>query len=138
VPVPITRLTRGGNPGAYRFYQELAIPCPTNDDDEAGTKGSHPYRLPLVQTDEDTTKNFNRSEYVRQLPPDTKGYARTFGRRPPAESDNAQREGRYVFGRIPAYGHDQQSLVMLLGSFLENSKGRFLHQRRHHRDDPAA
>lgn len=138
VPVPVDKLTREGNPGAYRFYLELTIPCPVNDDDEAGTKGSHSYRLPLVQTDEDTAKGFNRSEYLRQLPPDTKGYARTYGRRPPAESDNSQREARYLFGRLPAYGHDQQALIMLLGSLMENSTSRFLHRRRHPHEAQAA
>ena len=91
-----------------------------------------------VQTDEDTTAGFNRSEHLRQLPPDTKAYARTYGRRPPAESDNSQRERRYAFQRIPAYGHEQQALVVLLGSFLDNSKSRYLHQRRQRAEQQAA
>lgn len=87
-----------------------------------GEPGSHPYRLPLIQTAADTAAGFNRSEYARQLPPDTRGYARAYGRRPPAESDNSRRELRYVFHRLPAYGDEQPSLVVLLGSLLDNSK----------------
>jgi len=115
VPIQIDKLTRTGKPGAYRWYHELTIACPTNDehtpaclqnrclgDHDGCTLGGHPYRLPLVQTQADTDADFRRSEYARQLPPDTQGYARTFGRRPPAESDNAQREQRYTWKRIPA------------------------------------
>ena len=80
----------------------------------------------------------NRSEHLRQRPPDTQAYARTYGRRPPAESDNSQRERRYVFQRIPAYGPEQQSLVMLLGSLLDNSKSRWIHQRRQQAEQQAA
>lgn len=142
VPIEINKLSRAGKPGAYRWYQELTIACPTNDehtaeclaakclgDHDGCTLGSHPYRLPLVQTQADTDADFRRSEYARQLPPDTNGYARTYGRRPPAESDNAQRESRYPWERIPAYGDDKQSLIMLLGSLLENTKSRWHYQR---------
>jgi len=155
VPLRINKLVRTGQPGAYRWYHELTIDCPTNDehttrctDGDAGgctlgqpggcATGSHPYRLPLVQTKNDTDAEFLRSEYVRQLPPDTQGYARTYGRRPPAESDNAQREQRYTWGRLPAYGEQQQSLLMLLGSLLDNSKSRWHHRRRQERDQAAA
>ena len=60
------------------------------------------------------------------------------GRRPPAESDNSQRERRYVFQRIPAYGPEQQTLLMLLGSLLDNSKSRWMHQRRQQAQQDAA
>lgn len=138
VPLRIDKLTRGGAPGSYRFYQELTIACPTNDDEDTGTLGSHTYRLPLVESDKDTASGFNRSEYLRQIPPDTKAYARAYGRRPPAESDNAQRESRYVFHRLPAYGEQQQTLVMLLGSLLDNSKSRWHHRRRQQDEAEAA
>ena len=138
VPLQITKLVKDGNPGAYRFYQMLTIPCHANDAADAGAEASHSYRLPLVQTDDDTTAGLNRSEHLRQLPPDTKAYARTYGRRPPAESDNSQRERRYVFQRIPAYGPEQQTLVMLLGSLLDNSKSRWIHQRRQQAEQQAS
>jgi len=155
VPLRIDKLVRTGQPGAYRWYHELTIDCSTNNehtprcaDGHAGgctlgqpggcTSGSHPYRLPLVQTKDDTDAGFRRAEYARQLPPDTQGYARTFGRRPPAESDNSQREQRYTWERIPAYGNDQQSLIMLLGSLLENSKSRWHYQRLHAHDQAVA
>lgn len=141
---PCTDLGGLGGHGTYRWYQEMTIACPTNDehtpeclqnkclgDHDGCTLGSHPYRLPLVQTQADTDAGLRRAEYARQLPPDTNGYARTFGRRPPAESDNSQRESRYTWKRIPAYGDDQQSLIMLLGSLLENSKSRWHYQRLH-------
>ncbi len=96
VPIRIDRLTRTGQPGAHRWYQEPTIACPTNDehtpacllnrclgDHDGCTPGGHPYRLPLVQTHADTDADFRRSEYARQFPPDTKGYARTYDRRPP-------------------------------------------------------
>ncbi len=151
VPIEINKLTRTGRPGAYRWYQELTIASPTNDqhtpdclqnrclgDHDGCTTGGHPYRLPLVQTQADTDADFRRSEYARQLPPDTNGYARTFGRRPPAESDNSQRESRYTWKRIPAYGDDQQSMIMLLGSPLEKCVSRWHYRRLNTQQQAAA
>lgn len=122
VPLPIDALERRGDIGAYRFYHRVRIECDLN--------GDHPYRLPLVQSQADTDAGLLRSEYLRQLPPDTKGYARAYGSRPPAESDNARRENGYTWHRIAAYGGDGQFLLMLLGNVLDNSKSRWAHRNR--------
>ena len=37
---------------------------------------------------------------------------------------------RYPSWRIPAYGAEQQPLVMVLGNLLANNKSRWLHMRR--------
>ncbi len=87
-PLPITRLERREDKNGYRWYHLVTVPCHTN--------GDHEHRVPLVQSSEDNSKGLLRSEYLRQLPPDTKGYERTYGTRPSAESDNSQREERYV------------------------------------------
>jgi len=122
VPLPIDALERRGDIGAYRFYHRVRIECDLN--------GDHPYRLPLVQSQADTDTGLLRSEYLRQLPPDTKGYARAYGSRPPAESDNARRENGYTWHRIAAYGGERQFLLMLLGNVLDNSKSRWAHRNR--------
>ena len=122
VALPIDSLERRGTKGAYRWYHTLRIECDLN--------GDHPYRLPLVQSQADTDAGFLRSEYLRQLPPDTKGYARSFGSRPPAESENASRENAYTWGRIAAYGDDRQFALMFLGNLLDNSRSRWAYRRR--------
>lgn len=121
-PLPIDALHRAEDKGGYRWYHTGTVPCDTN--------GDHPFRLPLVAGDDDQRKGFLRSEYLRQLPPDTQGYERTYGTRPSAESDNAQREERFTWHRLPAYGTDGQALTMLNWNFLENSKALYVHRRR--------
>jgi len=86
VPIQIDKLTRTGKPGAYRWYHELTIACPTNDehtpaclqnrclgDHDGCTLGGHPYRLPLVQTQADTDADFRRSEYAASSPRTPRG-----------------------------------------------------------------
>ena len=130
VPLPIDALERRGTVGAYRWYHRVRIECDLN--------GDHPMRLPLVQSQADTDTGFLRSEYLRQLPPDTKGYARAYGSRPPAEGDNSRRENGYTWNRIAAYGGEQQFMLMFLGNFLDNSRARWAHQRRQAEAGPDA
>ena len=135
-PLPIRALNRGEDKNTYRWYHLTDIPCDVN--------GDHEHRVPLVQSSDDTAKGLLRSEYLRQLPPDTQGYERTYGTRPAAESDNSGRERRYTWHRLPAYGQDAQAMVMLGWNFLENSKARYLHRLRQqqaqdqHHDQAAA
>lgn len=129
-PLPITKIEHGGGKKRHRWYHVVTVPCDTN--------GDHQHRIPLVQSDDDTRKGFLRSEYLRQVPPDTKGYERAYGTRPAAESDNAQRESCFTWQRLPAYGPDGQLLVMLGWNFLENSKARYVHHRRLRAQDDAA
>lgn len=121
-PLPISRIERRQDRDSYRWYHLVDVPCLLN--------GTHQICVPLVSSDDDATKGFLRSEYLRQLPPDTKGYERAYGTRPAAESDNAQREERFTWHRLPAYGADRQATAMLGWNFLENSKARYLHRKR--------
>lgn len=130
-PLPITKIEHGAGKNRHRWYHRVTIPCDTNGD-------HHGHRVPLVQSDDDTSKGFLRSEYLRQVPPDTKGYERAYGTRPAAESDNAQRERCFTWQRLPAYGPDAQLLVMLGWNFLENSKARYVHRGRRQAHNEAA
>lgn len=125
-PLVIDALERRANKNTYRWYQRVTIPCDTN--------GDHSYRVTLHETDEDKITQFNRGEYLRQLPPDTEGYKRMYGRRSAAESDNSQREQRYVGHRMPAYGLPRQGMIMFGFNLLENSKARW---RQKHREPDA-
>lgn len=122
VPLPIDKLVRNSNVGSYRWYQETTVPCDTN--------GDHIERVRLTAGDDDASGGFLRSEYLRQLPVDTKAYARVYGTRPSAESDNEQRDKRYNQDLMPAYGTERQMMIMFGFHFLENSKARWAHQRR--------
>ena len=130
-PLPIDRIEHRPGKTSHRWYHLLTIPCDTNGD-------HHGYRVPLVQSAADTSKGLLRSEYLRQVPPDTKGYERAYGTRPAAESDNSLRERRYTWHRLPAYGADAQCMVMLGGNILDNSISRYLHRHRQQADQPAA
>lgn len=122
VPLVIDKLVRNSNVGSYRWYHETTVPCDTN--------GDHTERVRLTADDDDASAGFLRSEYLRQLPADTKAYARVYGTRPAAESDNSQREHRYNMNLMPAYGEPRQMMIMFGFQFLENSKARWAHQRR--------
>lgn len=125
-PVPVTRLERRANADAHRWYHVLEIPCARH--------GSHTHRVRLDQTEEDKKQRFNRSEYLRQIPPGTAAFEDVYGNRPDIESLNALLDATWRFKRIIAYGAARQTLAVLGFASAHNAIARHAYTQRQARE----
>lgn len=104
--------------GRFRFYNEYALP-------DGGT-----VTVRLDTTEQDKERKLNRSENVRQIPPNDPDFARVYKRRSDAESINRMLEDTLWLGRAHSKGARRQ-LVNLIGfSIMTNSLAVYLHRNR--------
>ncbi|MFJ8774058.1 hypothetical protein [Streptomyces microflavus] len=104
---------RGGR--RHRWYLLTRLSC------------GNTHRERLDTTREDHRRGLNRTEHLRQHPPDTDSYIHCYRWRPDAESLNAQLDATLWNRRMIAYGAPQQTLVML--ALAQNALTRHLHHR---------
>ncbi|MCY0938563.1 hypothetical protein [Streptomyces sp. H34-S4] len=117
-PLPVRELeVRSGN--TWRFYHRVEIPC---------RHGAHAERIPVYETQEDQRldprtkrKKFNRTEHLRQVPPNTDYGDRLLGFRQDSESGNCTLDYSHRDNRVPAYGAQAALLVCLGFTWMINS-----------------
>ncbi|MFD9506162.1 hypothetical protein [Streptomyces mirabilis] len=105
-----------------RFYHRLTIPCRVKN---------HTLRIRVDETPEDreidpSTKRqrVNRTEHLRQIPPDTHAGRRLKGFRQDSESQHSRFDQSYPHKRVPAYGADAALLIYIGYAWLSNSVAR--------------
>ncbi|MFB8394036.1 hypothetical protein [Streptomyces yangpuensis] len=117
-PLPVRELeVRSGN--TWRFYHRVEIPC---------RHGAHTERIPVYETQKDQRidprtkrKKFNRTEHLRQVPPNTDYGDRLLGFRQDSESGNCTLDYSHRDNRVPAYGAQAALLVYLGFAWMINS-----------------
>ena len=77
----------------------------------------HEWWEPLLITTEDAKAKFNRAEYLRIAPTTSLDHRRLYGMRQDAESLNAQLERAFYGQRLPAWGVQNQTTVVLLAAW---------------------
>jgi hypothetical protein len=102
--------------------RSLTIPCQVKN---------HTLRIRVDETPEDreiapSTKRqrFNRTEHLRQIPPDTHAGRRLKGFRQDSESQHSRFDQSYPRKRVPAYGADAALLIYIGYAWLSNSVAR--------------
>lgn len=125
-PLPVEELERRKQKQS-RFYHRLTIPC---------SRGDHEFRIRVDETSEDreidpSTKKprFNRTEHLRQIPPDTPAGRRLKGFRQDSESNHSRFDQAYPHKRVPAYGADGGLLIYIGYAWVNNSITRALGQK---------
>ncbi|MFF5802542.1 hypothetical protein [Streptomyces sp. NPDC012746] len=120
-PLPVEELERRES-RRTRFYHRLVIPCQVED---------HVLRIRVDETSEDreidpSTKRqrFNRTEHLRQIPPDTHAGRRLKGFRQDSESQHSRFDQSYPHKRVPAYGANAALLIYIGYAWLSNSVAR--------------
>lgn len=119
-------IRRPGKKGEYNWYRAVDIDCHRC----GGVKG---HCVPLNAQESDYAvpdKKFLRSEYIRQMAMTDPGFAQTYGFRPDAESGNNTIEQAWYGRRIPAWGHHNQSLRMLMHAAQINAQAWHVHTSR--------
>ena len=102
------------------WYRVASLECPR-------CGGFQDKSVPLLQSEDDTEKQFLRSEYLRQVAPADDDFARLYGFRPDSESGNNITEQAWYLRRIPAYGWNNQALCMLLHAAQTNAEAWRVH-----------
>ncbi|NED11810.1 hypothetical protein G3I33_09930 [Streptomyces sp. SID9124] len=120
-PLPVEEL-ECRHAAATRFYHRLEIPC---------NRGNHYLRIRVDETKEDreidpSTKKarFNRTEHLRQIPPDTPAGRRLKGFRQDSESQHSRFDQSYPHKRVPAYGAHAALLIYIGFAWVSNSIAR--------------
>ena len=108
--------------GTWAFYARHSFACRASD-------VVHDWWEPLTPTRTDEEHNFNRSDYLRVLPPTDADYARVYGMRADTESLNAQFERAYYNRRLPAWGLPNQTVIVLMTALAQNAWARHGWQR---------
>ena len=67
---------------------------------------------------------FDRSDYLRVLPPTDPDYPRVYGMRADTESLNAQFERAFYNRRLPAWGLHNQTVIVLMAALAQNAWAR--------------
>ncbi|MFD3822622.1 hypothetical protein [Streptomyces sp. NPDC058625] len=105
-----------------RFHHRLTIPCRVKN---------HTLRIRVDETPEDreidpSTKRqrFNRTEHLRQIPPDTHTGRRLKGFRRDSESQHSRFGQGHPHKRVPAYGTNAALLIYIGYAWLSNSVAR--------------
>lgn len=94
---------------SYRCYVTVTLPC----------GGTHRERLDRTEQDKRTT--FNRAEHLRQHPKGSPVYAKTYGWRADAESDNNNLDSHMYRHRMIVDHADDQLLVMMGHALARNA-----------------
>ncbi|OAH15177.1 hypothetical protein [Streptomyces jeddahensis] len=123
-PLPVQELEYREGQSSARFYHRISIDCPIK---------THTLRIRVDETEEDRQmdpktrkKRFNRTEHLRQVPPDTPAGRRLKGFRQDSESLHSRFDQSYPHKRVPAYGARGALLIYLGYAWLNNSITRAL------------
>jgi len=108
--------------GSWAFYARHTLTCRTSD-------VVHYWWEPLTPTQTDEGHKFNRSDYLRVLPPTDPDYSRVYGMRADTESLNAQFERAFYNRRLPAWGLHNQTVIVLMAALAQNAWARHTWQR---------
>nr|BFD92918.1 hypothetical protein KitaXyl93_42780 [Kitasatospora sp. Xyl93] len=126
-PLPVRELEVRGR-GKIRFYHRIEIPC---------SKGKHITRIRVDETQEDQEADangqgmkFNRTEHLRQVPPETPAGRRLLGFRQDSESTNSRLDQAFPHGRLPAYGSKAGLLIVIGFAWAQNALTYALHRFR--------
>lgn len=118
-PLPVEELARRAGKKATRFYHRVTIPC---------ARKTHTEHIRVDETDEDRQidpktkrQRFNRTEHLRQVPPDTPAGRRINGFRQDSESQHSRFDQSYPHERVPAYGANAALLIYIGYAWLSNS-----------------
>jgi hypothetical protein len=107
--------------GQYRWYNDYRLPH---------HHGDRIITVRLHGTDEDSRRNFNRTENVRPIPADDPDFARLYRRRNDAESINRGLDDSLWIGRAHSVGHERQHLNLIGFALTVNSLARARHRKR--------
>lgn len=98
----------------------------------------HSVRIRVDETEDDRQidpvskrQRFNRTEHLRQVPPDTPAGKRLKGFRQDSESQHSRFDQSYPHKRVPAYGADAALLIYIGFAWLNNSVARAVINRLH-------
>ncbi|MER6381363.1 hypothetical protein [Streptomyces sp. NPDC001250] len=123
-PLPVEELEHREGKSSTRFYHRITINCPVK---------THTLHIRCDETDEDRQidpktkkQRFNRTEHLRQVPPDTPAGRRLKGFRQDSESIHSRFDQSYPHKRVPAYGARGALLIYLGYAWLNNSITRAL------------
>lgn len=123
-PLPVQELERRKGIEKTRFSHRMTIPCP---------RGDHRIRIRVDETKEDSEvgpstkkKRFNRTEHLRQIPPDTPAGRRLKGFRQDSESQHSRFDQAYPHKRVPAYGANGALLIYIGYAWVNNSTTRIM------------
>ncbi|WP_432001867.1 hypothetical protein [Streptomyces sioyaensis] len=117
-PLPVEELEcRKGK--RVRYYHRVTIQCPMD---------IHTEHIRVDETEEDRQidpstgrQRFNRTEHLRQVPPDTHAGRRLKGFRQDSESQHSRFDQSYPHKRVPAYGANAALLIYIGYAWLSNS-----------------
>ncbi|MFI7410727.1 hypothetical protein ACIBU0_18895 [Streptomyces sp. NPDC049627] len=122
-PLPVEELERRKQKKS-RFYHRLVVPC---------SHGDHELRIRVDETKEDREidpsnkkPRFNRTEHLRQIPPNTPAGRRLLGFRQDSESNHSRFDQAYPHERVPAYGANAGLLIYIGYAWVNNSITRAL------------
>jgi hypothetical protein len=108
--------------GTWAFYARHRLTCPE-------TGEIHQWWEPLTATRGDDEVKFNRAEYLRAIPRDDPEYSRVYPMRADTESLHAQLEYAFHKNRLPAWGIQRQTLVILFAAMAQNAWALHVWQR---------
>ena len=104
--------------GKFRAYAEIKLSC----------GAIHRERLDL--TDEDNERGFNRSERIRQHPPESTYYRDTYGYRADIESTNNNLDSGLYRQRMIVDTPERQALIMVGFCISRNAMSQQVHEAR--------
>ncbi|MFE2844794.1 hypothetical protein ACFXKS_14710 [Streptomyces scopuliridis] len=118
-PLPVRELLVREGKSGWRFYHSIEISC---------RNGPHTELIAVYEKEEDSaidprTKRmkFNRTEHLRQIPPDTLYGDRLLGMRQDSESSNSTLDYSHWDKRVPMYGAEGALLGYLGYAWMINS-----------------
>ena len=114
------RTIRRQRNGYTDWYRSVTIKCR-----RCGGKTAH--NISLLEQEGDALK---RSEYLRQLPMTDENFSRMYGFRPDSECGNNRIEQAFYLNRMPAYGHHNQSMLLLMHAGQINAEAWHIHLSR--------
>ncbi|MFC1431005.1 hypothetical protein ACEZDB_10110 [Streptacidiphilus sp. N1-3] len=124
-PLPVREFEVRGN-GKVRFYHVIEIPC---------SSGEHTMRIRVYATEEDREigaggqgGKFNRTEHLRQVPPETPAGRRLLGFRQDSKSTNSRLDQAFPHERLPAYGSKAGLLIVIGFAWAQNALTHLLHR----------
>lgn len=117
-PLTLDRVKRAGRRGAFRFY------C-----DYTTADGAKITLLPLLPTDQDQQRKFNRCENYRVFPPGSDGYSAIYGGRSDTESSNRELKDALWQRRSNVYRRRRVLADTLAWAIGHNAIAAYVHRR---------
>ena len=119
-PLPRVRTHRNASKNGYRWYNDYRLP---------DHLGAATVTVRLHANDDDTARNFNRTENVRVIAPDDPGFTELFRRRNDAESINRAIDDTLWLRRAHSLGRRRQLLNMIGYALMVNALAAARHKR---------